>query len=288
MTWHSSLALEYSAEVAQGPSEAGRAPAAKTIARFVHNGPLRVLKSLYPEGDAICHTVLVHPPGGLAGGDRLAIDVSVAPGAHGLITTPSATRFYRSDGEAAIQHTRLHLKSGARLEWLPLESIAHPGCVAFNRLTLQLDPGAEMMGWDVTALGLPHSGQAFDRGSYCQHIEMPGTWLERGLVDAADWRLRQSPVGLAGHTCMASLFFAAGSDMSRTRRAQVLDVARQMLLSHGSDLPAGATSPNPRVVVVRVLAGQVEPAMDLLKQVWSAWRTGIWAIANKRPRIWSM
>lgn len=260
----------------------------KTTLRFVHNGPLRVLKSLYPEGDAICHTVLVHPPGGLAGGDRLDIDVDVAQGAHGLVTTPSATRFYRSEGEAASQHSRLHVQSGARLEWLPLESIAHPGCLALNRLTLNLDPGAEMIGWDITALGLPHSGQPFDRGQYCQHIEMPGQWLERGLIDAADWRLRQSPLGLAGNTCLASLFFASGSDLPRTRRAIALDAARHILLADETGLPAGATSPNSHVVVVRVLAGQVEPAMQVLKQVWAAWRAGLWQLPNRPPRIWSM
>ena len=278
MTWHSTLSLDYSAD----------SPAQRTTARFVHNGPLRVLKSLYPEGEAICHNVLVHPPGGLTGGDVLDIKVTVASGAHGLVTTPSATRFYRSDGDTASQHSQLHLQAGARLEWLPLEAIAHPGCLADNRLSLHLQAGAEMIGWDVVALGLPHSGQPFETGRYAQHIEMPGVWLERGQVQASDTRLRRSPLGLAGNTCMASLFFATGSDLTRPRREQALEAARQSLQEPNGSVAAGATCPNPRVVVVRVLAPQVEPALNLLKKIWASWRTALWQLPTAHPRIWAM
>jgi urease accessory protein len=280
MTWHSSLSLDYTLE-----HTAGRQ---RTLARFVHSGPLRILKSLYPEGDTICHNVLVHPPGGLTAGDVLDIRISVAPGAHGLATTPSATRFYRSDGEPALQRTQVQVQAGARFEWLPLETIAHPGCIAHNHLSLDLAPGAEMMGWDVTSLGLPHSGQAFDKGSYLQHIEMPGTWLERGRVDASDLRLRTSPLGLAGHSCMATLFFAAGSPLARSRRDLVLEQARGILQAGPLQASAGATSPNPRVVAVRVLAPQVEPAMNLLRQVWADWRAALWGLQGAAPRIWAM
>ena len=161
MSWKAALDVGY------------RYESQRTVARHSHLGPLRILQSLYPEGGAICHNVLVHPPGGLVGGDTLGIGVDVGSGAHALITTPGATRFYRSLGEPAVQDIRIRLESGARLEWLPLEAICHPGCIAQNRLSLMLAPGAEMMGWDITALGLPASGQAFDSGSFCQHIEIP-------------------------------------------------------------------------------------------------------------------
>ena len=127
MPWHARLALDYSAP---NPS--------RTIARFRHDGPLRILQSLYPEGDAVCHNVLVHPPGGLVGGDVLDIRIRAAAGAHGLVTTPGATRFYRSEGETAVQRTAIALDPGARLEWLPLEAICFDGCLAENRL--RLDP----------------------------------------------------------------------------------------------------------------------------------------------------
>ncbi|CAN7269482.1 urease accessory protein UreD [Acidovorax sp. LjRoot194] len=279
MPWHARLQLDYTADTQP----------ARTVARYEHNGPLRILQSLYPEGDAICHNVLVHPPGGLVGGDTLDISATVGPGAHGLVTTPGATRFYRSTGPQALQRSHLSVADGGRLEWLPLEALCYSACNAENHLTLNLAPGAECMGWDVTALGLPHAGQPFEQGRFVQHLEVPGLWLERGVIDAADKRLLQSPLGLAGHKCLASLFFAAGGALDRNRRDAALDAARAVIDQHPHvKATAGATSPNPQMVVVRVLAPQVEPAMKLLKAVRVAWRKQLWELAGDAPRIWAM
>lgn len=275
MSWHAQLQIDYCAE------------ASRTVARYQHTGPLRILKSLYPEGDTICHNVLVHPPGGLVGGDTLDIHVHAASGTHGLITTPGATRFYRSQGERAVQQSRITLEPGARLEWLPLENIAYSGCLAENRLQLNLEEGAELIGWDVTALGLPNAGLPFDTGRFSQHIEIPDVWLERGHIDATDLRLMNSPLGLAGNRCMASLFFATGTPIERQRKQQVLDVARDIMATHDLRSTAGATSPNPQVVVLRAIAPLVESAMDAMRQVWTAWRSLLWNQPASSPRIWS-
>ncbi|MEJ7685949.1 MAG: urease accessory protein UreD [Variovorax sp.] len=276
MPWHARLALDYASE------------SHRTVARFRHEGPLRILQSLYPEGDAVCHNVLVHPPGGLVGGDTLDIAVRAEAGSHGLITTPGATRFYRSDGELALQRTELTLAAGARLEWLPLEAICYSGCRAENRLTVRAEEGAELIGWDVTALGLPGADKPFDSGTLLQHIEVPGVWLERGRIDAADARLLQSPIGLAGQRCMASIFFVAGSPIARARRDAALDIARSLIDAHPLRESAGATSPQAEVIVLRALAPVVEPAMHLLRQVWKAWRAELWNMTGNPPRIWAM
>ncbi len=276
MTWNATLELDYTRH------------ADKTVGHFRHSGPLRILQSLYPEGPGICHNVIVHPPGGLVGGDTLDLSFSAGAGAHGLITTPGATRFYRSSGERALQRTRLSLEAGARLEWLPLEAICYSGCLAENRLTMNLAPGAELIGWDVTAFGLPVANQPFERGQFCQHIEMPGVWLERARIAAADALLLDSPLGLAGQRCIASLFFVAGSKLTRQRREQGLEGARAVIDVHPLCASAGATSPDGQVVVVRVLAPLVEPAMGLLKQVWQAWRGHFWQLSAATPRIWAM
>lgn len=275
MAWNATLCLDYTLQ------------AGKTVAHFRHDGPLRILQSLYPEGGAVCHNVLVHPPGGLVGGDTLDIAVTAATGSHGLITTPGATRFYRSEGETALQHTRIRLEAGARAEWLPMEALCYSGCLAENHLTLDLAPGAELMGWDVTALGLPSASQPFAQGSFCQHIELPGVWLERARLRADDLLLMNSPLGLAGQRCIATLFFTAGSKLERQRRQLALDLARQVLEAHPLSAAAGATSPDAQVVVVRVLAPLVEPAMVLLKQVWKVWRRHFWEKDAPSPRIWS-
>lgn len=276
MTWHAQLDLNY------------RLEAGRTVARHHHTGPLRILQSLYPEGDAICHNVLVHPPGGLVGGDTLDIAVHTHSGAHGLITTPGATRFYRSEGALALQRTRLALEPDSRLEWFPLETLCYSGCQAENHLTLNLDPGAELMGWDITALGLPHAQQPFVQGQLQQHIEVPGVWLERGKVAAHDTRLMNSPAGMVGQRCMASIFFVTGTPLSRVRRQHALDSAREALAQHELAPTAGVTSPNPQVVVVRLLAPVVEPAMALLRTLRTTWRTELWALNSANPRIWSM
>ena len=276
MTWNATLALDYTRQ------------ADKTVARFRHNGPLRILQSLYPEGEAICHNVIVHPPGGLVGGDTLDMTFTAGPGAHGLVTTPGATRFYRSAGAPALQRAQLTLDAGARMEWLPLEAICYSGCLAENRLTMRLAPGAELIGWDVSALGLPAAGRPFEQGSLCQHIEVPGVWLERARIAGADTLLLNSPLGLAGKRCMATLFFVAGSPLARQRRQEALDHARQLIEAHCLWRTAGATSPNSQLVLVRVLAPLVEPAIDLFRQVWQAWRGHFWQLAPSVPRIWSM
>ncbi|MGC3983423.1 MAG: urease accessory protein UreD [Pseudorhodoferax sp.] len=276
MAWHASLALDY------------RLEAGRSVARHRHQGPLRVLQSLYPERESICHNVLVHPPGGLVGGDVLDIRVDVGEGAHGLVTTPGAARFYRSAGETAAQRTLLALAPGARFEWLPSETLCYDQCLAENRLRLQLASGAELIGWDVTALGLPHAGKPFTQGTLHQHLELPGIWLERARIAADDALLLDSPLGLAGQRCIATLFLACGDKLARTRREQVLDAARAVIEGHALRATAGATSPNAQVVVVRALAPVVEPAMGLLKQIWAAWRGACWQLPATPPRIWAM
>ena len=289
MAWNASLELNYTVRPV-GSLLGGN----KTVAHFQHQGPLRILQSLYPEGEAICHNVLVHPPGGLTGGDTIDLRLRVATGAHGLVTTPGATRFYRTEGESAVQRTAITLAAHARMEWLPLETIAFSGCMAENRLTLSLAPGAEMIGWDITALGLPAANKPFKAGVFCQHLELPGVWLERASIQASDKLLLDSPTGLAGQRCFATLFFVCGSPPGKARRQEVLDIARSVMdapalrhLTLTGQVIAGATSPNGQVVLVRVLAPVVEPAMALLRAVWQQWRSHVWGVEGAPPRIWS-
>jgi urease accessory protein len=275
MTWHAQLDIDY------------KRTTECTVAHHKHNGPLRLLQSLYPEPGGICHSVLVHPPGGLVGGDTLAMNITAADQTHALITTPGATRFYRSAADLAAQHTCITLSGRSRLEWLPLEAIAYDQCLAENRLIVNLDTQSEFMGWDVTAFGLPNAKLPYLQGSFLQHIEVPGVWLERGRMDAGDERLMNGPLGLAGQRCMASLFFVSGSPIERTRREQALELARCVVSAHALNTTSGVTSPNPQVMVLRVLAPVVEPAMQLLRQVWGNWRAHYWQMPAESPRIWA-
>lgn len=274
MSWHARLQLDY------------RFEASRTLLHHQHDGPLRILKSLYPEGDAICHNVIVHPPGGLVGGDRLDVAVRVGPGAHALVSTPGATRFYAADEADAVQQVDITLAPGARLEWLPLEAIAHPGCRAHNRLSATLAEGAEMLGWDVTALGLPAAAQPFVRGHFEQRIELPGVWLEQARIDAGDTRLLDSPLGLGGQRCLGSLWLACGSALTRERREHLLDVVRAVADHPGANVQAGATCPHPQLLVLRAVAPVVEPLMALFQRVWAELRPAAWGLTGTPPRIW--
>lgn len=274
--WHARLQLNY------------QRIAERTVAKFEHEGPLRVLQSLYPEGDAVCHNVLVHPPSGLVGGDVLDIHVALEPNTHALITTPGATRFYRSEKGLATQQLNAQIREGARLEWLPLETIAYNGCMGLNQAVFKLAPTAELMAWDITALGLPNANLPFEQGQLQQHLEIEGVWLERGLIDATNARLMDGPLGLATHRCLATLVFASGTDMPRERRDLALSLASELADALPMDMHAGVTSPHSQIVVLRTLSPLVESAQTLLRSVWAAWRKGLWQMADKPPRIWSM
>jgi urease accessory protein len=275
MGWHGHLRIDY------------RRDGDTTQAHDRHDGPLRVLQRLYPEGAGICHHVLVHPPGGMVGGDTLNIELQLGEASHAVITSPGAARFYRSTGERAAQTVHARLERGARLEWLPLETIAYSGCEGENALHFELADGAEALGWDVLALGLPAAGQAFERGRYRQCIELDGLWLERGTIAADDRMLLDSPLGLAGHRVLGTLWLMAGHALPETRRETLLDAARAACSAHELARSAGATAPNDAVVLLRALAPRVEPLMALFKDVRNRWRSVAWGLDAVQPRIWT-
>lgn len=274
MGWHGHLHLAY------------RRDGDTTVAHDRHHGPLRVLQRLYPEGPAICHHVLVHPPGGMVGGDALEIELSLAEHSHALVTTPGAARFYRSNGEVALQRVGARLAEGARLEWLPLETIAYSGCLAENRQCFDLARGAQMIGWDLLALGLPAADQPFERGHVLQRIELPGRWLEQGLIEAADTTLLDSPLGLDAQRVLGTAWFAAGSSPPEALRAALIDAARELAAASGLAARAGATAPHESVVLLRVLAQRVEPVLQLFTAVRARWRELAWGLRGEAPRVW--
>lgn len=166
-----------------------------------------------------------------------------------------------------------------------METLAYSGCLAENRLTADLAPGAEMMGWDLLGLGLPAANRAWERGLFTQQLELPGVWLERSRVSAHD-PLLKSPLGWAGQTVLATLWFAAGTPLASARRDALLDAARNCVLGTPLASNAGVTAPQSRVLVLRVLAPQVEPAMRLLAAVRATWRAEAWGLKAEPPRIW--
>jgi urease accessory protein len=101
LSWLASLELAFA-----------RRDAATILARRRHAGPLRVQKPLYPEDESVCHAIVLHPPAGIAGGDRLRIDCTPDAAAHALLTTPGAGKWYRANGLGAEQTVNLKVGAG--------------------------------------------------------------------------------------------------------------------------------------------------------------------------------
>lgn len=278
MGWQAALRLDY--DLADG----------RTRGHSEHSGPFRVLKALYPEGDAVCHHVLVHPPSGLVGGDRIDIRMRLAEGSHAVLTTPGATRFYRSLGDEAQQAVDVRIAGGARLEWLPLENLVYSGALAVNRQRFELDPGASMIGWDLLGLGLPASGAPFVAGRVRQRIEVAGAWLDAAAIAADDDVLLDSPAGLAGRRALATLWCAWGDEPDAAGVEALHEAARESLSRHGADgggrIVAGVTRVHPRVLVLRALADRIEPLLGLLREVRRDWRGRVWGLPAVEPRVW--
>ena len=114
---------------------------------------------------------LVHPPGGVVGGDELRIDVQVDAGAHALITTPAATKFYRCDGRHSSQTQELRA-AGATLEWLPQENIFYRGADVRTATRVHVDADSRFIGWEINCLGLPARGEHFDAGALRLDLEL--------------------------------------------------------------------------------------------------------------------
>ena len=133
-----------------------------------HSGPLTVQKALYPEGEQVCHVVIVHPPGGIAGGDELVFEIDLEANCHAVVATPAATKWYKAPFQQCRQKVTIHLAQGSSLDWLPQENIFFNATRAESTFTLKIDPGATAIGWEMAVLGRQASAEAWMEGSLAQ------------------------------------------------------------------------------------------------------------------------
>ena len=288
--WRAALTLGFAPDGAGGTALAARS----------HVGPLVVQRPFFPEGRTVPHVYLLHPPGGLVGGDDLTIDVSVGRQAHALDTTPAATKVYRTRGPLAAQRQRLRVEPGGALEWLPQELILHDGCAARLETEVRLAPGARFVGVDALCFGLPARGETFATGRCRQRFEVwredaTGTTrpvvIERGRFDASD-PVHAAAWGLGGARVHA-LFVAA---------PVLPEVAALMplLRAAGDRLPApdkgGVTIVSPQgpqgaseggALVGRYLGASTERARHYLQELWTLIRPALLGRPATPPRIWA-
>ncbi len=247
----------------------------------LHTGPLVVQKALYPEGDAVCHTIIVHPPGGIAGGDHLQIAAQLGANAKVLFTTPGATRWYRSTGAPASQVVNLHAAAGAVIEWLPQETIYFDRTHAQNSLDVQLEGDSAFIGWEIACLGRQRAGEAFEHGRVRlgMSIQVDGrkVFVERGQLTAQD-ALLASPLGFGGDKVFATLV-ACSPHCTPTLLGQCRDAAIPEGIRAGLTL-IGNT------LVGRALGNSSEQVRALFTNWWKIIREPICGHAAVPPRIW--
>lgn len=243
-----------------------------------HVGPLLVQRPFYPEG-APCHVYLVHPPGGIVGGDQLALDVTVQPGAHALLTTPAATRFYRAGPHpSAVLHQELRVRDAA-LEWLPQETIVFDGARATTRTVVKLEGEARFAGWEVLCLGRPANAENFGQGAIAQDLQL---WhegrpllLDRLRLQGASPALSAS-WGFGGEQALGTLLFFPGTGTSLAELRELSEPG----VRHAVTLVEGA-------LLCRAVAREAEPIRQLFTKVWLRLRPALMGREAALPRIWA-
>ncbi len=249
-----------------------------------HYGPLRVQKALYPEGPGTCHAIVVHPPGGVVGGDQLRIDVHAGKDAHVLISTPGAAKWYRSNGRRSVQRITLRVDTNAALEWLPQETIFYNDADVELDSTVDLRGNARYLGCDILCFGRTASGERFASGRVRQRLNLlrdgRPLWLEQGML-AGGSRQMDAPLALSGHTVCASMV-AVGLSMSASLMATLRDACQQ---AGGGRGQFGATQMK-HVTIVRYLGDSSEIARAVMLAAWGALRPALLARQAAPLRIW--
>ncbi|HVY05359.1 MAG TPA: urease accessory protein UreD [Burkholderiales bacterium] len=269
--WEASLELSFR-------REGGRS----ILAKRSSYGPLAIQKALYPEGENVCHAILLHPPGGIAGGDRLAIDLDLGCDARALLTTPGATKWYRTAGAQASQHVRIAIRRNAVCEWMPQENIFFNAAQAENSISVELEDGAAFCGWDIMCLGRMARGERFSSGRIRQHLRIAKAetplFEEIGTIEGGS-ALLDSPVALAGYP-VCGTFIVAG-----------IGVGGDTLESCRNTLPQGdckwGISAMGEVTVARCLARSGEAVRQYFLALWDHLRPRYALAPVQVPRIWA-
>ena len=268
-SWRASLALGFE-----------RRNDRTVLASRRHDGPLVVQKPFHPEGEDVCHAIVVHPPGGIAGGDELSLEVDAGENAHALLTTPGASKWYRTTGAWARQRVNIHAAPGSVVEWLPQEAIVFDGARAELQWHADLAPGAKLIGWDIVCLGRTGSGERFATGALrldmrLRHGDRP-LWIERGCLEP-NARALESAAGMHGHSVVGTMI-AAGCEIVD----EDLGRCRSLRPAEGE----GAVTRMPHLFIARYLGDSTEAARRYFSAMWAALRPRAIGREAVEPRIW--
>ncbi len=253
------------------------------LGRTSHSGPLRVQRPFFPEGSDLQHLYLLHPPGGLVGGDQLSINLHLGPNARVLMTTPSAGKFYRNvTAFNQGQHVTLKVCDGASLEYLPMENIIFNGADACLSTQVELQGSGQFLGWEITCLGRKESDEPFSCGSLKQTLSITkdGQLLFKDRFNlTAPSSLQNSVAGLNNYSVFGSFVITGQPDFDYGEFQQAINekIAPSVL----------AITQKPGVMIARLMSNSSENARFAFESLWQALRPEVLGRIACPPRIWN-
>ena len=246
-----------------------------------HFGPLQVQKPFHPELNGACHVYILHPPGGVVGGDRINIYINANVNSHALITTPAAGKFYRSSGPMARQEQTIRVLSGGVLEWLPSENILFSGANVQIKTRVELAKNSQFTGWEILCLGRPASGEIFSQGELDQSFEV---WREGRPIRIERLRLRGGGPILEGKWGMLG-FPVIGSMVCITCKKGLVDCLREVD-NLSTDQEFFSATQTEDAILCYFLGNSAERARKHFVSAWKILRQEVIGHQAVEPRVW--
>lgn len=254
------------------------------ISHSYAQAPLAIQSPFYPEGNEVCHCIVLNPPGGVAGNDILQIDLNLDPGSKVLITTPAAGKLYKTNGLKSRQITSVHIGKGASLEWLPQGTIVFDGAISSQEIKVILEPGAIWTAWDVTRFGRTYRGERFLQGVWKSSVEVwqgeDLLWIDRQKLEGGS-RLLESPYGLFGHSVIGQLILL-GQDIS----VDMINSVRSTWNPERNKGEAGVSRLQSGILC-RYRGSSTIEAHQWFNAVWALLRKLLMGRESCPPRIWN-
>lgn len=255
------------------------------LVKAYSQAPLKIQRSFYPEGQEICHNIILHTAGGVVGGDRLCQTINLQPETQVLLTTPAAGKIYRSSGETAQNHIKIEVQEQAYLEFIPREMIVFNGAIFSQNISINLATSACYLGWEITRFGRTARGERFNQGQWksCTEIWQNGcpVWIDRqGFI--ADEEILNSPHSLAGQPVIASLTWV-GQSVSE----DIVKRIRQLWLQRETSSQAGVTQLISGLLC-RYRGNSTQEVIHWFTDVWQLLRQNYTGKSIIKPRVWQL
>ncbi|MBD2295201.1 urease accessory protein UreD [Anabaena sphaerica FACHB-251] len=269
--WHGKLNLVY----------AKRQDSTQLI--YNHNqAPFKIQRPFYPEGEQICHSVILHTAGGVVGGDSLSSQIHLQADTKVLITTAAASKIYRSNGLPARQIVNIQVDEGACLEYLPQETILFNGAVYRQDVRVELATGSSFLGWEITRFGRSARGEKFVQGEMRSHTEIWQNniplWIDRQYLPGSE-EVFHSPHGLAGNPVVGS-FLWVGFPISQ----EIIKQARSSIVQNSD---AGVTRLE-HGFLCRYRGNSTSEVRSWFTNIWQILRVSLLNRGNCIPRVWQI